>query len=119
MDGNGLCVDSSNNIYFQTGNGSFSANTNGGDYADTIVKLSTTNGLAVADYFTPSDQASLAAGDTDLGSGGPMLLPDSMGSAAHPHLLVGCGKEGTIYLVDRDNMGKYNVNNDNQIVQEL
>ncbi|HEV7923931.1 MAG TPA: LamG-like jellyroll fold domain-containing protein, partial [Verrucomicrobiae bacterium] len=119
MDGNGLCVDASSNIYFETGNGSFSANTNGGDYSDSIVKLSTTNRLAVADYFTPYDQATLAANDTDLGSGGPLLLPDSVGSAAHPHLIVGCGKEGTIYLVDRDNMGHYSSVNNNQIVQSL
>ena len=39
----------------------------------------------------------LYTSDGDLGSGGPMLLPDSVGSALHPHLLVGCGKEGTIY----------------------
>jgi uncharacterized repeat protein (TIGR03806 family) len=117
--GNGLSVDVSNNIYLQTGNGSFSANTNGRDYSDTILKLSTTNGLAIADYFTPYDQASLASGDVDLGSGGPMLLPDSMGSATHPHLMIGCGKEGTIYLVDRDGMGGYNANNNNQIVQSL
>jgi mono/diheme cytochrome c family protein len=119
MGGNGLCVDANTNIYFQTGNGSFSANTNGGDYGDSFVKLSTTNQVEVADYFTPSDQATLAANDTDLGSGGSLLLPDSVGSAAHPHLLVGCGKEGTIYLLDRDNMGQYNPTGDTQIVQEL
>ncbi len=119
MDGNGLCVDANTNIYFQTGNGSFSANTNGGDYSDSIIKLSTINKLSVTDYFTPYDQATLAANDTDLGSGGPLLLPDSVGSAAHPHLIVGCGKEGTIYLVDRDDMGHYNPINNSQIVQSL
>ena len=105
-------MDTNNNLYFETGNGSFSANTNGGDYADTILKLSTTNAattnsLLVADYFTPNDQATLAANDTDLGSCGPLLLPDSVGSAAHPHLIVGVGKSGKIYLVDRDNMGHW------------
>jgi len=119
MGGNGLCVDASNNLYFETANGSFSANTNGGDYSDSFVKLNATNGLQVASYFTPYNQAELAADDSDLGSGGPILLPDSVGSAAHPHLIVGAGKEGTIYLVDRDNMGGYNAANDNQIVQEL
>jgi hypothetical protein len=83
------------------------------------VKLSTTNGLAVADYFTPFNQASLAAGDTDLGSGGPVLLPDEVGSTNHPHLIVGAGKGKTIYLVDRDNMGHYNPANDSQIVQTV
>ncbi len=119
MAGDGLCVDAATNLYFETGNGSFSANTNGGDYADSFVKLATTNGLRVADYFTPFNQASLAAADEDLGSGGPLLLPDSVGSAAHPHLLVGCGKEGKIYLLDRDNLGKYNAAADTQIVQEI
>ncbi len=108
MGGNGLCVDAQTNLYFETGNGSFSANTNGGDYADSFVKLSTaSNQLAVADYFTPYNQLSLQNADSDLGSGGPLLLPDSVGSAAHPHLIVGAGKEGKIFLLDRDNMGRY------------
>ena len=119
MGGNGLCVDSSTNLYFLTGNGSFSAWTNGGDYGDSFVKLSTSNGLAVASYFSPYNQAELAAGDTDLGSGGCILLPDSVGSRAHPHLIVGAGKEGTIHLVDRDHMGGFNPPNDSQIVQEV
>jgi hypothetical protein len=55
----------------------------------------------------------------DLASGGVLLLPDEVGSAAHPHLMAGCGKEGKIYLVDRDNMGHYDANGDSQIVQEL
>ncbi len=119
MGGNGLCVDVSNNLYFATANGSFSANTNGGDYGDSFVKLSTSNGLAVADYFTPYNQATLAVNDTDLGSGGTILLPDSVGSTNHLHLMVGCGKDGILRLVDRDNMGRYQANNDNQIVQEV
>ncbi len=113
MGGNGLSVDASNNLYFETANGSFSANTNGGDYADSFMKLSTTNGLQVADYFTPYNQASLQSADEDLGSGGPVLLPDAVGSVAHPHLIVGAGKEGKIHLVDRDNMGHYNSATDN------
>ena len=120
MGGNGLSVDAATNLYFETGNGSFDANQAGGaDYGDSFVKLSTTNGLAVADYFTPHDQATLAANDEDLGSGGPLVLPDSVGSAAHPHLIVGAGKEGTIYLIDRDQMGHFKSANDSQIVQVL
>lgn len=113
MGGDGLCVDSNNNLYFMTGNGSFSAITNGGDYGDSFIKLSTTNQFAVSDYFTPSNQASMAANDLDLGSGGPIILPDSVGSAAHPHLLIGAGKEGTFYLIDRDNMGHYSATTNN------
>ena len=95
MGGNGLCVDANTNLYFETGNGSFDGNTGGGNYADSFVKLSTTNKLALADYFTPYNQLTLANADADLGAGGPMLLPDSVGSADHPHLIVGTGKSGT------------------------
>ena len=119
MGGHGLVVDANTNLYFITGNGSFSANTNGGDYSDTVMKLATTNGLTVADYFTPYNQAALATADTDLGSVGPVLLPDSVGSVAHPRLLAAGGKSGTIYLLDRDNMGQYNAANNNQIVQSV
>ena len=119
MGGDGLCVDSQNNLYLESGNGSFSAQTNGGDYGDSFVKLSSSNGLAVADYFTPWNQSSMDVNDQDLGSGGPILLPDSAGSTTHQHLIIGAGKEGTLYLVDRDNMGHFNSANDSQIVQEL
>ena len=120
MSGNGPSVDANGNLYFEVGNGSYNANVSGGtEYGDSFIKLSSGNGLAVADYFTPFNQASLASSDTDLGSGGPMLLPDSAGTAAHPHLMVGCGKEGKIYLLDRDNLGHYNTTGDSQILQEI
>ncbi|HTX22753.1 MAG TPA: PA14 domain-containing protein [Candidatus Aquilonibacter sp.] len=119
MAGGGLCVDDQTNLYFEVANGSFDANTGGVDYGDSFVKLSASNGLAVADYFTPFNQAELQAGDVDLGSGAPVLLPDDVGSAAHPHLIVGGGKESKIYLVDRDHMGHYNATNNSQIVQSF
>ena len=102
MGGNGLAVDANTNLFFQVGNGIFNATNGAGktEYGDSFVKLSTTNGLAVADYFTPWNQATLAAGDTDLGSGGLVLLPDQPGS--FPHVLMGAGKEGKIYVVNRD-----------------
>jgi hypothetical protein len=118
MGGGGLCVDDGNNLYFETGNGSFSAHTNGGDYGDCFVKLSTSNQLTVMDYFAPSNQASMALNDEDLGSGGPILLPDSASSAERPHLMVGAGKEGTLYLVDRDNLGHFSASSNN-IVQTV
>jgi len=116
MGGNGALVDSANNLFFEVANGNWDGIT---EYGDSFMKLSTSGGLAVADYFTPYNQASLSAADQDLGSGGPVLLPDLVGSAAHPHLIVGAGKGGTIYLVDRDNMGHFNAGNDSQIVQSL
>ena len=104
MGGGGLCVDENTNLYFEVGNGIFNATNNAGktEYSDSFLKLSTTNGLAVADYFTPYDQATLALNDTDLGSGGMILLPDQPG--AFPRLLLGAGKAGKIYLLNRDQL---------------
>jgi hypothetical protein len=121
MSGNGLAVDAQTNLYLISGNGSFN-NTNGlsgTEFGDSIIKFSASNGLAVVDYFTPYNQDYLAANDLDLGSGGAVLLPDSVGSLAHPHLLVSCSKEGSIYLLDRDNLGQFNSIDNSQIVQEL
>src|SRR6185369_6847942 len=73
--GQGLAADASGNIYVMTGNGDFNANTNGKDYGDSFLRISTASGLTIADYFTPSNQASLFSGDVDLGSGGPMAIP--------------------------------------------
>jgi hypothetical protein len=116
MSGDGLAADTSGNIYFSTGNGTFDVNTGGIDYGDSDVKLSTSGGLSVADYFTPSNQNNLNGTDTDFGSGGNLLLPNQPG--AHPHLLVTSDKEGKIFLINRDNMGQFNSGGDN-IVQEL
>jgi hypothetical protein len=114
MNGDGVATDSTGSLYFITGNGSMDANTGGSDYGDSFIRLST--GGAVQDYFSPSDQATLSSQDLDLGSGGVLLLPDQSG--AHPHEMVSAGKGGTVYLVDRDNMGHFNSSTD-QIVQEL
>lgn len=109
--GGGPSTDTNGNIYVMTGNGTFDAKTNG-DYGDTFIKLSTTNGLAVNDYFTPTNQAELAANDLDLGSGGPLVLPNEAGgTTTNEHLLVGAGKQGTVYLLRRDVMGKYSAGN--------
>lgn len=104
MGGGGLSVDDNNNLFFEVGNGIFNV-TNGSagtEYGDCFMRLSTTNGLAVADYFTPWNQFTLQANDADLGSGGLLLLPDQPG--AFPHLLLGAGKQGQIYLINRDQM---------------
>ncbi len=98
-------VDPNGNIYVSTGNGTFNG---GADWADSWLKLSPSAGLTVADYFTPFNQAALGSADDDVAAAGLTLLPPGVGSAAHPNLLVGTGKDGEIYLVDRDNMGKYN-----------
>jgi hypothetical protein len=117
MSGGAPSVDAQGNLYVMTGNGTFDGVS---DFGDSFIKLTaSSSGFGASDYFTPYNQAKLDSEDGDLGSGGPMLLPDEVGSPAHPHLLVGCGKEGTIYLVDRDNMGHYKTANNSQIVQSL
>lgn len=123
MGGNGLCVDANTNLYFEVANGTFTADPafgNGLDFGDSFLKLSTAGQqLKAADFFTPFDQAKMQADDADFGSGGALLLPDEVGSAAHPHLIVGGDKASNIYLVDRDNMGHYNSTNNQQIVEEF
>jgi uncharacterized repeat protein (TIGR03806 family) len=121
--GGGATVDSAGNIYFETGNGTFDAtgssfSQTNNNFAMSVLKFSTTNGnLKLVDYFTMHDAVSLSGGDVDLGSGASIVLPDSIGTATHPHLLAAAGKDGRIYLIDRDNMGHFNAANDSQIVQ--
>jgi hypothetical protein len=102
MGGGGLCVDDNSNLFFMVGNGSFSATNNSGgtDFGDSFIKLTTTNGLVVSDYFTPWNQATLQSQDSDLGSGGLLLLPYQSG--AFPHEMLGAGKQGQIYVINRD-----------------
>jgi hypothetical protein len=116
QSGAGPAADAAGHIYFITGNGTFDANTGGRDFGDSFVKLRAGGRLAVADSFTPFNQARLSSLDQDLGSGGPLLLPDQPGP--HPHLIIGAGKEGTIYLVNRDRLGRFHRRGD-QVVQEL
>jgi hypothetical protein len=66
--------------------------------------------LNIRDYFTPHDQARISDADADVGSSGPLLLPDQPGS--HRHLLLQPTKDSTIYVIDRDRMGKYEKNTD-------
>jgi len=113
-------ADSLGNTYFATGNGTFDLDIDGEDYGNTIVKLGPmkSGSLPVADYFTPYNQSDLSARDLDLGSGGPTVLPNGV-SALYPHLLAQVGKSGTLYLINRDNMGHYNPLGNLQIVQNL
>jgi uncharacterized protein (TIGR03437 family) len=118
MGGAAPAADSSGNIFVISGNGPFDADSFGSDFGDSFLKLSST-GLAIVDYFTPHNQADLDRADMDLGSSGAVLLPDSAGSSAHRHLLISAGKEGRIYLLDRDQMGRFHLEGDTQIVQSL
>jgi len=106
MAGAAPAIDSSGNLYCITGNGTFNAaNSN---YGDSFLKIS--SALSLADYFTPSDQASDESGDADFGSGGAAILVDSTGGTT-PNLTVGGGKDAALYVLNRDNMGKFGDSN--------
>ncbi len=118
MSGASPSADSAGNIFVIVGNGTFDANNGGPDYGDSFLKLTPQgNSLSVSDYFTPFDQQNLAANDIDVGSAGFTLLPDQPGAV--PHLGVSAGKAGKIYLLNRDNLGKFQSGSDSQIVQSL
>jgi len=121
QSGGAPAADSSGNVFLATGNGSFDLNTGGPDAGDTILKIgpASSGAFPVLDYFTPYNQATLSAGDTDLGSGGVMLFPDQPVGSPHQHLLTETGKQGTLYLVNRDDMGHFNANGNGQIVQSF
>jgi autotransporter-associated beta strand protein len=127
QSGAGLASDGTN-LFFMTANGDFSTPVSTyGDYGDTILKVvpdSSTSanpningyGMHAVDYFTPYNQLALSNADEDLGSGGAMLLPTQPGP--YPDELVGSGKQGTVYLVNRDDMGQYSPTTDN-VIQEV
>jgi len=105
----GPAVDAEGNLYIPTGNGTFDAGAGGRDYGDSVLKLDGSS-LAIRDYFTPHDQDRISQADTDVGSSGPTLLPDQPGP--HKHLLLQPTKDSTIYVIDRDNMGKFHRDSD-------
>ena len=127
MAGGGLTADSTGNIYLLTGNGTFettldsSGFPNKQDYGNSFLKLSTAGGsLQVADYFAMYNAVSESGSDLDLGSGGGMLLPDlTDATGTVRQLMVGAGKDGNLYVVRRDSLGKFDASGNSQIWQEL
>jgi hypothetical protein len=130
MSGAGVAADSNANIFIASGNGTFdTTNIPATELGDTIMKLfySGSSTLSLLDYFTPQNESMLGGdgGDEDLGAGGVVLLPDQPGSNTHE--LVQGGKQGLIYLINRDQMTANNLhfcqtncnNMDPQIVQEV
>jgi hypothetical protein len=126
MSGGGPAADAAGNIYLLTANGVFETTLdaqgfpNAQDYGNSFLKISTSGGtLSVADYFTMSNEVAESASDTDLGSGGAMLLPDfNDASNTVRHLMIGAGKDGNLDVVDRDSMGKFSASANN-IWQQL
>jgi hypothetical protein len=118
--GTGIAADADFNLFFATGNGTYDGKKGGEDFSDTIARLAPPvgNRFPLADWFTPYNQLNLSNEDADVGSGGVLLLPDQGMNAPHQHLLVEVGKEGSIYLVDRDGMGHFHSQR-NRIVQDM
>ena len=118
-------ADASGNIYFIIGNGDFGTTLDSNGFpankncGNCFAKISSTMPIGLLDYFTPFNTVSESNADTDFGSGGPLLLPDVVDSNGKTrHLAVGAGKDQIIYVVDRDNMGKFNSGSDN-IYQQI
>ncbi|HEY0703515.1 MAG TPA: Ig-like domain-containing protein [Candidatus Acidoferrales bacterium] len=127
MSGAGVAADSNANIFITTGNGDFdTTNVPATLLGDSVLKLFFNgSSIGLTDYFTPYNQGSLDGGDTDLGSGGVLLLPDQPGS--NPHELIQVGKQGSIYVINRDQFALNNLHycktgcngTDAQIAQEI
>lgn len=121
MSGCGIAADNDGTLYLSTANGPFDAygEQPGANLSDSIVKLKPgTHGIAVTDSFTPYNQAKMAEDDLDLGSAGVVLLPEQPGP--YPHLAITSGKDGHIYVLNRDSLGGYNEGKGNpQAVHEI
>ncbi len=121
MSGGGPAADAAGNVYLLTANGAFETtlDANGfpdqSDYGNSFLKLASSGGtLSVADYFTMYNEVVESNSDQDLGSGGILLLPDLTDATnTTRRLAVGAGKDGNLYVVDRDNMGKFNASANN------
>lgn len=112
--GSGPAVDEFGNIYVVTANGTYDGPAGGNDFGDTVLKMGWTGStFGVLDFFTPYNQSQLSQQDLDLGSSGALILPDQPG--LYSHELVAGGKQGTLYLVNRDNLGQFNANTDTVI----
>jgi hypothetical protein len=125
MSGTAPAADAAGNIYFIIGNGDFDTATDANGFpansncGNCFAKISSAAPLKLLDYFTPLNTVSESNADADFGSGGPLLLPDVVdGAGKTRHLAVGSGKDANIYVVDRDNMGKFNASKDN-IYQQI
>jgi len=116
--GAGPASDDQGNIFVVSANGDFDGNETAARYDESVLRL-TSAGLTPADQFTPFNKMLLDEDDLDLGSSGALLLPDEAGNAAHPHLLFTSGKEGRMYLLDRQALGGVQVGTDSGALASL
>ena len=117
--GAGPAADAKGNLFAVSANGDPDGNIAAAKFDESVLRLTPAPQLSVVDLFTPFNRLSMDEADQDLGSSGALLLPDDTGSAAHPHLLFVSGKEGRMYLLDRDALGGAQVNSDSAALASL
>jgi hypothetical protein len=105
----GLSADKDGTLYAVTGNGDFTLGQHGDNVCESIVRLKPEgNELKFSknpnDFYVPSNYKQLDASDSDLGGSSCVVLPDQPGTST-PRLIVTCGKDGLVYMVNRDNLG--------------
>jgi len=103
--GAGPAADAQGGIYVVSANGDFDGDAALAEYDESVLRIMPAPDLLAADQFTPFNKQTLDAQDLDLGSSGALVLPDEAGSPSHPHVLFTSGKEGRMYLLDRDALG--------------
>ena len=107
------------NIYVVSANGDFDGDAALAEYDESVLRITRAPGLLAADQFTPFNKLMLDEQDLDLGSSGALVLPDEAGSPAHPHVLFTSGKEGRMYLLDRQALGGVQVGADSGALASL
>ena len=117
--GAGPSADAKGNIFAVSANGDPDGNVAAAKFDESVLRLTSAPQLSVADLFTPFNRLTMDETDQDLGSSGALLLPDEVGNTAHPHLLFVSGKEGRMYLLDRDALGGAQVNSDSAALASL
>ena len=112
--GSGPAADTDGYIYVTTANGDYDGPAGANDFSDSVLKMEWNgNAFGVLDFFTPYNETQLDQDDLDLGSSGPLVLPDQPG--LYPHTLVAGGKQGTLYLLNRDDVGQFSADSDSVI----
>lgn len=117
QSGNGLAADADGNLFVTTaepGKQGYDVPTGGQTYCNSVLKLAPD--LTIADYFTPWSVAFLDTNDLDVSSAGALILPDQDGP--YPHEVIAGGKQGIVYVLNRDNLGMFSAN-DSQVIQEF
>jgi outer membrane protein assembly factor BamB len=126
QSGAGIAADNDGNLFFLDANGTFDTTLDGsgfpinGDFGNSFMKVSSATPMKPLDYFATYNTVQESDADIDLGSGGALVIPNIPGFGTQQiHLVIGAGKDGNIYVANRDKMGKWNANNNNNLYQEV